>query len=663
MKKILISLIVGITSVFSINSIYAAAKVDLVYSEWSTNVASINVVKIVLETMGYDVNLFSVDPETLWRAVAEGNVDGMVSAWVPHRLLTELKEQVDDLGPNLENVKVGLVVPKYVPIDSIAELQFHAEKFGNKIISIEPETDLVQKTNQAISTYGLEPFKLMVGDEEIMINILEAAINNNQWVVVTGWTPHLKFSWWDLKYLDDSKKVYAGGLEQVNTIVRQGLREDLPEVHKILDNFYWTTADMEQVMLWNHEPDADPYQNAKRWVQENQEKVRKWTEKILVIQSATYNTDTGELHIPVVEVLSEGQRITTMSSDMQLVSDSIDTATALFELEHDQLVPLSTLPIGYSSVLKRISERGKLICGIRKTQMRGFAYLDEQGHYDGFDVILCRAVAVAILNDPEAVDFTPLISKQRGEALRSGQIDMLSGNTSWTASREAQWGDFIWIMFYDGQGFMVKESSGITRFEQLDGKSVCVTRGTTAELNLKNAFTQRGLAVMPIVMESTPVAYEAYKNGECTAFTNGKSQLAEIRYNSDNPSTHIILDITVSKEPLTPVVPHGDSQWTDIVKTIMFALINAEELNITQTNVEKMVNSIDPQVKILLGVEGAFGQSELGLKADVVARVIKAVGNYGEIYERYFGADSIGIPRGLNHLWRDGGLMYAPPLR
>jgi len=528
MKKILTLLIMGLTYIFGINPIYAADKVDLVYSEWSTNIASINVIRVVLETMGYDVNLFPVDPETLWRAVAEGNVDGMVSGWVPHRLLTELRTQVNDLGPNLENVRVGLVVPKYVTIDSIAELNSHADKFGGRIIGIETDTDLMKKTNRTILEkdykYNLDKFTLMAGNEKIMINILEAAINNNQWVVITGWTPHLKFS--QLKYLHDPENLYAGSLEQVNTIVRKGLQEDLPEVYKILDNFYWTIADMEQVMLWNQEPNADPYQSAKRWVQENQDKVRKWTEKVPVIQSATYNMDTGELHIPVIDVFSEGQRISTISSDMQLRSGSLDMVTPLFELERDQIIPLSTLPIGYGSVLKRIFERAKLTCGVRKNlSLRGFAYLDEKDHYEGFDVALCRAVAVAVLNDPEAIEFVPLVSKQRGEALRSVQVDMLSRNTAWTTSREAQWGDFTWIMFYDGQGFMVKENSGIAHFEQLNGESVCVTRGTTTELNLKNAFTQRGLAVMPIVMENTQVAYEAYKNGKCTAFTSNKSQL------------------------------------------------------------------------------------------------------------------------------------------
>jgi general L-amino acid transport system substrate-binding protein len=335
-----------------------------------------------------------------------------------------------------------------------------------------------------------------------------------------------------------------------------------------------------------------------------------------------------------------------------------------FELKQDQITPLSTLPIGYGSILKRIVERGKLFCGVRKNlNLRGFAYLDEKGHYEGFDVALCRAVAVAVLNDPEAIEFVPLVSIQRWEALRSGQVDMLSHATTWTTSREIQWGDFTWIMFYDGQGFMVKENSGITHFEQLNGESVCVTEGTTTELHLKNAFTQRGLAVMPMVMENTQAAYEAYQNGECTAFSNDKSQLAEARYSSNNPDEHLILEITVSKEPLTPIVPYGDSQWVDIVKTVMFGLINAEELKITQANVDKMMNSIDPEVKRLLGTEGTFGQHELGLKADAIAQVIKAVGNYGEIYERYLGVDGIGIPRGLNRLWTEGGLMYAPSLR
>jgi general L-amino acid transport system substrate-binding protein len=219
-------------------------------------------------------------------------------------------------------------------------------------------------------------------------------------------------------------------------------------------------------------------------------------------------------------------------------------------------------------------------------------------------------------------------------------------------------------MFYDGQGMMVRQDLGATTLADLDGATICVTAGTT-ELNLADNFRARGLEFTTVTFEDTPSVYSAYEDGRCDAATSDKSQLAATRAGFANPDDHFIMDVTMSKEPLTPAVPAGDDQWLDLVKTVMFALINAEELGVTSQNVDEMMGSDSPEVKCLLGVEGEFGQADLGLSADFAANVIRAVGNYGELYDRYMGPEGIAftLDRGLNQLWKDGGLIYAPPLR
>jgi len=218
-------------------------------------------------------------------------------------------------------------------------------------------------------------------------------------------------------------------------------------------------------------------------------------------------------------------------------------------------------------------------------------------------------------------------------------------------------------MFYDGQGFMVPTDSGITTIEQLDGATICVTSGTTTELNLADAFRQRGLEYTALSFEDTATVYGTYEDGRCDATTSDKSQLASVRTGFQDPSAHSILDITISKEPLTPAVPAGDDQWFDTVKMVLFGLVNAEEMGVTQANVEDMKTSDNVGVRRLLGSEGEWGQADLGLEADAVAKAVAAVGNYGEIYDRYLGPDALNIPRGPNRLWTDGGLLYAPPMR
>lgn len=314
--------------------------------------------------------------------------------------------------------------------------------------------------------------------------------------------------------------------------------------------------------------------------------------------------------------------------------------------------------------LQIVRERGRVVCGGR-TDLLGFGYLDAEGKNIGFDVDLCRAVAVALFDDPNAVEVVPLTAAERGPALQTGEVDILSRNMTWTTTRDVQWGNFTIIMFYDGQGMLVRKDSGVETLEDLDGATVCVTTGTTTELNLADAFRGRGLSFEAVTFEDTASVYSAYEDGRCDAATSDKSQLAAVRAGFANPDDHIILEVTMSKEPLTPAVPHGDDQWFNLVKTVMYVLINAEELGINSQNVDEMMGSDSPAIKRLLGVEGDFGQADLGLSPDFAANVIRQMGNYGEIYDRYMGpnGDAFVLERGLNELWSDGGLIYAPPAR
>lgn len=320
-------------------------------------------------------------------------------------------------------------------------------------------------------------------------------------------------------------------------------------------------------------------------------------------------------------------------------------------------------PQGYGDIVQRVISRGSVVCGGR-TDLPGFGFLDEARNV-GFDIDLCRAVAAALIGDPEAIEVIPVSAAERGPALQTGEIDILSRNATWTSSREVQWGAFTWIMFYDGQGFMVRAADGVNTIEDLNGATICVTSGTTTELNLADAFRQRGMNFTPVTYEDLPSVYGAYEEGRCDAVTSDKSQLAGARTGFADPSAHNILDITISKEPLTPAVPAGDKQWFDIVRVVLWGLINAEELGVNQANIDQMLNSDNVEVLRLLGAEGDWGQADLGLPADAIARAIRAVGNYGEIYDRYMGPEgtSFTLERGQNDLWTNGGLIYAPPLR
>ena len=311
-----------------------------------------------------------------------------------------------------------------------------------------------------------------------------------------------------------------------------------------------------------------------------------------------------------------------------------------------------------------VKGRGNLICAGR-TDLAGFGYLSSAGNNVGFDVDLCRAVAAAIFGDSDAMELVPITASERGPTIQAGEVDLLSRNVTWTSTRDAQWGNYATTMFYDGQGFMVPTSTGFTSALDLDGATVCVTSGTTTELNLADYFRQHGMSLETVVFEDTASVYSAYEGGRCDATTSDKSQLAAVRSGFADSGAHVILPETISKEPLTPVVAHGDDQWFDLVKTVMSVLINAEELGVTSANVEAQRSSDNIVIRRMLGTEGEFGQADLGLSATFAVDVINGVGNYGEIYNRYMGpdGDAFTLPRGQNELWTNGGLIYSPPLR
>jgi len=318
---------------------------------------------------------------------------------------------------------------------------------------------------------------------------------------------------------------------------------------------------------------------------------------------------------------------------------------------------------GSSSRLDAVKSRGKLICGV-EGNIPGFSYVDQSGNYSGIDVDVCKAVAAALFNDPNAVEYRNLDSTERFTALTGGEVDMLSRNTTWTLSRDTSAGlEFAPTTFYDGQGMMVRQDSGIQSLKDLEGKSICVETGTTTELNLTDKMRQAGATFNPVTFQDANAAYAAYSEGRCQGMTSDKSQLIARRSTLPNPSEHVLLDVTMSKEPLGPVTPNNDSAWFDTVKWVTYALIEAEELGISQANVDAQKASEDPTVRRFLGMEGDLGEG-LGLSNDFAYQVIKNVGNYGEIYERNLGKGSqFNLDRGQNDLWTRGGLLYSPPFR
>jgi general L-amino acid transport system substrate-binding protein len=317
-----------------------------------------------------------------------------------------------------------------------------------------------------------------------------------------------------------------------------------------------------------------------------------------------------------------------------------------------------------AATLDDVKARGKLNCGVT-TGLVGFAAPDANGEWQGFDVSVCRAVAAAVLGDPAAVEFVPTTGKTRFTALASGEIDLLARNTTWTFSRDTDLKfDFVGVNYYDGQGFMVPKSLGVTSAKELDGATVCIQTGTTTELNLADFFRINNISYEPVPIETNAEAQPLYLEGACDVYTTDASGLAATRAAFENPGDHVILPEIISKEPLGPLVRHGDNDWGDIAAWTLMALIAAEEYGITSANIEEMAaGTNNPEINRILGTEGELG-AMIGLDNEWAKRAIAAAGNYGEIFAKNIGEETpVGLARGLNAQWKDGGLLYAPPFR
>lgn len=315
-------------------------------------------------------------------------------------------------------------------------------------------------------------------------------------------------------------------------------------------------------------------------------------------------------------------------------------------------------------MLGDIQSRGALRCGVNE-RLPGFGSVNDAGEFEGFDVDFCKAIAAAVLGDSNAVEYRPLSSQERFTAVQSGEVDVLIRNTTWTSSRDTEVGlNFAPVTFYDGQGFMTRSDAGIGSLEDMDGRNICVQSGTTTELNLADVMNALGIEYTPVIFENADQLTAAYDDGQCDAWTTDKSGLASRLITLRNPDEHMILDATISKEPLGPSVLHGDDAWFDAVKWIVFGLISAEEYGVTSENVDQMAEeSQNPNVQRLLGVEPGPVE-QLGLSADGIRQAVAQVGNYAEIYNRNLGPDTqFDIPRGLNSQYYDGGLLYSPPFR
>jgi general L-amino acid transport system substrate-binding protein len=314
--------------------------------------------------------------------------------------------------------------------------------------------------------------------------------------------------------------------------------------------------------------------------------------------------------------------------------------------------------------LDTVKARGQLICGV-STGVAGFASADSQGKWTGLDVDTCRAVAAAIFGDADKVKFVPTTAQQRFTALQSGEVDMLARTTTWTLTRDTALGfDFTGVNYYDGQGFMVNKKLGVKSAKELNGATVCVQPGTTTELNLADYFRANKMTFKPVVIEKVEEVRAAFFAGRCDVFTTDASGLYSTRAaNAPNPDDYVILPEIISKEPLGPVVRHGDNQFADIVRWALFAQLEAEEYGITSKNVDEMLKSDNPSVKRILGVTPGMGKA-LGVDETWVVNIVKQVGNYGEMFDRNVGMGSpLKIDRGLNKLWNQGGIQYAPPIR
>ena len=358
-----------------------------------------------------------------------------------------------------------------------------------------------------------------------------------------------------------------------------------------------------------------------------------------------------------------------MMSDADVMTKAKEMGMMTKE-EADAMMPAEPAMMG-GDRLAQVKERGKVICASRN-DVPGYGSIDSSGNNVGFDIDLCRGLAAAVLGNPDAIEIRLISAAERGPTVQSGEVDMLVRTVTWTTSRDSQWGNYAQTMFYDGQGFMVNKELGLMSALELKDASVCVTQGTTTELNLQDFSNQNNLNITALTFEDTDAVVAAYESGQCDAFTNDRSQLAALGSAFQNRDAHVILPETISEEPLGPVVPHGDDQWFDIVKTVMGILIYSEAYSVDSGSVPSAVTG-DTKVDRLFGLEGSFGQESLGLSQTVAQDVIKAVGNYGEIYDRNLGPGGIDLPRenGRNALWAGapcmdcpkGGQIYSAPLR
>ena len=322
--------------------------------------------------------------------------------------------------------------------------------------------------------------------------------------------------------------------------------------------------------------------------------------------------------------------------------------------------------VGYTaqaSTLDDVKKRGHVLCGVSQG-LPGFSNADDKGNWTGIDVDVCRATAAGVFGDPSKVKYVPLSAKERFTALQSGEIDILSRNTTWTFHRDNALGlEFVGVNYYDGQGFMIPKKLGVTKATDLSGAAVCTNTGTTTELNVADYFRANKMDYKIVAFEKADEVVAAYDAGRCDVYTTDRSGLAAQRTKLKNPDAHVVLSEIISKEPLGPVVRHGDNQWGDIVRWSLNTMIIGEELGITSANVDKMKGSSNPEIKRMLGLEADFGK-ELGLGKDFSYNILKMVGNYAESYERHVGPNTpLKLERGLNALWNDGGILYAPPFR
>ena len=314
------------------------------------------------------------------------------------------------------------------------------------------------------------------------------------------------------------------------------------------------------------------------------------------------------------------------------------------------------------STLDLVRDRGKVIVGVN-AELPGFGYLSPGGEFEGFDVDFGRAIAAAVFGDAKKIEFRPLTAAERLPALQTGEIDVLIRNTTWTLTRDsANELDWAGVTFYDGQGMMVRKDSGWKTLEAMEGATIAITTGTTTEMNVADAFRAINIDYTPLLFESTQDTNTAYEQGRADGETSDKSQLAALRSAMASPDDHVILDVTLSKEPLGPLTAHGDNQWNDVVRWVIWGMMQAEESGVSSKNVDAMASSNDPTVQRLLGVTGQLGSS-LGLDNDFIVSVLKAVGNYAEVYDRHLGPEGINIPIGPNRLWKDGWLLYPMAYR